>query len=106
MFYLSSFFHVFLLLQLAHRRTKDNISYLFSFMSFIAVWLEVLLVLLTFDKVYSIVLYNLLCPELQPQCFGFSIVQFTFAADLLMLVPNFVKVLRSDFLKVRSTFFR
>jgi len=58
------------------------------------------------DEVLFIVLYDLSRMELQPQCFDFSITPFTFAAVLPSLVAGFVKVLRSDFLKARSTFFR
>jgi hypothetical protein len=76
------------------------------FIAFVAVWLGVSLVLITFDEVLSVVLYNLSCPKLQPQCFGFSTTLFIFAALLPVLVAGLVKVFRSDFLKARSTFLR
>lgn len=77
-----------------------------SFISFVIVWLEVSLVLFTIDEILSVVLYDLSCPKLQPQCFGFSTTPFTFTAVLLMLVADFVKVLRFGFLKIRYTFLR
>jgi hypothetical protein len=70
-----------------------------SFTVFVVVWLVVFLVLFTLDEVLSVVLYDLSCPELQSQYFGFSIAAFTFAPILPALVAGFVKVLRSDFFK-------
>jgi hypothetical protein len=49
--------------------------------------------------------YVLSRPELQPQCFGFSTLPFTFAVVLSTLVAEFVKVLRFGFLKLDLCFF-
>jgi hypothetical protein len=101
------------LIQLDEGGGKDLISSLLSslfsfmfFVAFVAFWIEVSLVLLTFDEVLSVVLYDLSHPKLQLQCFGFSAAPFLFTAIFPTLVAIFVVVLRFDFLKAGSTFLR
>jgi hypothetical protein len=70
------------------------------FIAFVAVWLEVSLVLLTFDEILFVILYDLSHSELQSQCFGFSTALFTFAADLPRWWPVLSKFLDLVFQKL------